>query len=198
MSAVPAANCERSIFQIGERRNGTSAHRDDLCHPAEIGVAHGNRAAGVAAPLIRLQVSKVRIPCNIDTWNCVARLGEERHDLGLVALKENDLNGQMRFLVKVAAHSLPDRHHLRIVGNSSQPDCFAHRLSQFFCPPCQDIPWCGLDVLEERHSQQRLPDELAQNVARRRHDSARMRIAEQAFDVQMLGERRTTANAHRC
>src|SRR5438093_85253 len=54
VSAVSAAKCERPIFQIGERRNGTSANCDDLCHPAEIGVAHGNRAAGVAAPLIRL------------------------------------------------------------------------------------------------------------------------------------------------
>jgi len=87
VSAVSAAKCERPIFQIGERRNGTSANCDDLCHPAEIGVAHGNRAAGVAAPLIRLQVSKVCIPCNVDTWHYIAWLGEECHDLGLVALK---------------------------------------------------------------------------------------------------------------
>ena len=87
VSAVPAAKRERSIFQIGERGNRTSANRDDLGHPAEIGVAHGNRAAGVAAPLIGLQVSKVCIPCNIDTRHGVAGLGEQRHDLRLVALK---------------------------------------------------------------------------------------------------------------
>ena len=39
---------------------------------------------------------------------------------------------------------------------------------------------CELLVLEERYSQQRLPDELAQNIARRGHDCARVRIAEEA------------------
>ena len=107
VSAVSAAKRERSIFQISERRNRASASRDDLCHPAEIGVAHGDRAAGVAAQLIRLQVSKVCIPGNIDTRHGIVRLGEQRHDLRLVALKEYDLNGQMRFLVKIAAASPP-------------------------------------------------------------------------------------------
>ena len=131
MSAVSAAQCERAIFQIrifqiGERRNRTSDNCDDLGHPAEIGIAHGDRSAGVAAPLIRLQVSKVCIPCNIDPWYCIARLGEEREDLGLVTLKENDLNGQVRFFVKVTPHPFPNRNHFRIVGYSSQPDCLAH------------------------------------------------------------------------
>src|SRR5215472_6886502 len=39
VSAVSAAKCERPIFQIRDRRNGTSSGRHDLCHPAEIGVA---------------------------------------------------------------------------------------------------------------------------------------------------------------
>src|SRR5205085_8106559 len=53
-------------------------------------------------------------------------------------------------------------------------------------------------ALEERHSQKQLGDELAQYVARWGHDGARVRIAEQAFDAHMLGERRTPANAHCC
>jgi hypothetical protein len=44
----------------------------------------------------------------------------------------------------------------------------------------------GHPISEERHSEQRLPDELAQNVTGRRHNSARVRIAEQAFNAQML------------
>src|SRR5437016_12549428 len=35
----------------------------------------------------------------------------------------------MRFLVKIAPDPLPNRNHLRIVCNSSQPDCFAHYAS---------------------------------------------------------------------
>src|SRR5207253_4461576 len=42
----------------------------------------------------------------------------------------------------------------------------------------------------------RLADELAQHVASRRHNSARVRVAEQALDAHMLRERRTTTNAH--
>src|SRR5579862_4279935 len=68
VTAVSAANGKGPTFQVGERRNSTPASGDDLGHPAEIGVAHGHRAAGVAAPLVRLQVSEVRIPCNIYTW----------------------------------------------------------------------------------------------------------------------------------
>src|ERR1700693_5746997 len=84
VSAVSAAKCEGSIFQIGEPRNGASGDRDDLGHPAEIGVAHGDRTTGMAAPLIGLQVGKVCVPGNIDTWHGLARLGEESEDLRLV------------------------------------------------------------------------------------------------------------------
>ena len=87
MSAVSAANCERSILQMRQGRNGTSANRNDLCHPTKIGIAHGNRAAGVIAPFIRLQISKVCIPCDIDMWRLLAWLGEKRRHLRLVALK---------------------------------------------------------------------------------------------------------------
>ncbi len=136
VSAVSAAKGERPIFQIRESRNGTSRDGDDLCHPAEIGVAHSDRAARMAAPLIGLQVSKVCIPGDINTRHRIARLREERDDLRLIALKQNDLNGQMRFVVKVAPHPLPNRNHFRIVCNSSHPDCFAHRSPTFSvsCP----------------------------------------------------------------
>ena len=43
----------------------------------------------------------------------------------------------------------------------------------------------------------RLADELAQHVAGRRHDGARMRIAEQTLDVEVLGERCAAAGPHR-
>src|SRR6516225_11445912 len=55
---------------------------------------------------------------------------------------------------------------------------------------------CLSFVLEERHSQKGLANELAQHVASRRHNSARVRVAEQAFDTHMLRERGTAANAH--
>src|SRR5262245_42656752 len=67
VSAVPAAKRKCSIFQIGERGNWTAGDRDDLRHPAQIGVAHGNRAAAMAAPFIGLQVSEVRVPGDVDT-----------------------------------------------------------------------------------------------------------------------------------
>src|SRR5947209_3366652 len=125
----------------------------------------------------------------------------------------------MRFLVKIAPHSLPNRNHFRIVCNSSQPDCFAHSphpsvFTAFFKTLCvfrtrQSQPQKGADAprstrtpclraersasrpfcatfSKQRNSQKQLPDELAQNIAGRRHDSARVRIAEQAFDTQML------------
>src|SRR6266404_6481617 len=108
----------------------------------------------------------------------------------------------MRFLVKVAPHPLPNRYYFRIVCNSSQPDCFAHRLhascQRRFTKPSKSPPCLAKSarqgwgtrrseaLSEERHSQQRLPDELAQNIAGWCHDSARVSIAEQAFDAQML------------
>src|SRR5256885_16244313 len=105
----------------------------------------------------------------------------------------------MRFIVKVAPHPFPNRNHFRIVGDSSHPYCFAHRPPRFASAafdktskytPClaksarQGWGHPSLRILsEERYSQQRLADELAQNVARWCHHSARMRITEQAFDV---------------
>src|SRR3954453_17175420 len=127
VSAVPAAKCERSIFQIRERSDGTSRGCHDLCHPAEIGVAHRDRTTGMAAPLIGLQVGKVCIPGDIDARQGLARLSKERDHLRLVALKEYNLNGKMRLLVEIAPHSLPNRNHFRMVCDSAYPDCLAHR-----------------------------------------------------------------------
>lgn len=53
--------------------------------------------------------------------------------------------------------------------------------------------WCS----EQRYSQNGFADEVAQNIARRRHDGARMGIAEQSLDGQMLGKRSASAHPHR-
>src|SRR5215213_3527219 len=66
MAAVAAAECERPAFQIRDGRNGAASDRNDLGHPAQVGIAHGDRTTGVAAPLIRLKVSEVCVPRNID------------------------------------------------------------------------------------------------------------------------------------
>src|SRR5712671_2357011 len=50
---------------------------------------------------------------------------------------------------------------------------------------------------EQRHSQYRSRDELAQDVTGGCHDGARMGIAKQAFDAHVLRERRAPASAHR-
>src|SRR5512146_13716 len=56
VTAVTAAEGKRSILQICDVRNRATGGRDDLGHPAEIGVAHGDRSTGVTAPLIGLQI----------------------------------------------------------------------------------------------------------------------------------------------
>src|SRR5260370_34412207 len=66
VSAVPAAESERPIFQVGERGNGAAGDGDNLRRPAEIGVAHSDRATGMAAPRLGLQVGKVCVPGDID------------------------------------------------------------------------------------------------------------------------------------
>src|SRR5689334_10016993 len=134
------------------------------------------------APLIGLQVGKVCVPGDIYTRHSLAGLGEKSCDLRLIALKQHDLNREMRFLVKIVPHSLPNRDDLRIVGNSAQPDCFAHN------PPPRNFTKNILStgLLEERHSQKGFPDELAQNISRRRHHSPGVRIAEESLDTQML------------
>src|SRR5262249_13809030 len=108
VSAVPAAQRKRPIFQISESGNRSPGGCDDLRPPAEIGVAHCDRTTLVAAPLISLQVSKVCIPRDIDMRYVLARFGKEGEDLRLVALEKHDLNGKMRFFVKIGSHPLPN------------------------------------------------------------------------------------------
>src|SRR6516164_1623483 len=55
---------------------------------------------------------------------------------------------------------------------------------------------CSALVSEERHSQKRLGDKLAQPTASWRHYSARVRVPEEALDTHMLRERCTPADAH--
>src|SRR5215216_2535376 len=50
---------------------------------------------------------------------------------------------------------------------------------------------------EQRYSQNGLADEVAQNIARRRHHCARMGIAEQSLDGKVLGKRGAAAHPHR-
>src|SRR6267143_1846130 len=87
VSAVSATERERPIFQIRDCRNWATGDRHDLGHPAYIGIAHGDRTTGVAAPLIRLEVGEVCVPGDIDTRHGLAGPGEKREDLRLVALK---------------------------------------------------------------------------------------------------------------
>ena len=69
-----------------------------------------------------------------ETYDALWKVPGQGEDLRLVALKEDDLDGEVRFLVKVAAHALPNRNHFWIVGNGSQPDCFSHRPPQSLIP----------------------------------------------------------------
>src|SRR2546430_2260141 len=83
VSAVSAAKRERSVLQVGQRGDRTSSDGNDLSHPAEIGVAHGDRAAAMTAPFFGLQVSEVGIPGDIDVRQRITCLREERDDLRL-------------------------------------------------------------------------------------------------------------------
>src|SRR6516165_3377157 len=52
VATVAAAEGERAVSQIGKPGNRAAAYRDDLRRPGEIGVAHGNRSASMAAPRV--------------------------------------------------------------------------------------------------------------------------------------------------
>src|SRR5437870_6880706 len=58
-------------------------------------------------------------------------LREERDDLRLITLKEYDVHRQMRFVVKISPHPLPNRDHLWVVCNGSHPHCSAHNSPRF-------------------------------------------------------------------
>src|SRR5262252_3370591 len=65
--------------------------------------------------------------------------------------------------------------------------------TRFEAPPSG----AALSRSEQRYSQDGFADEVAQNVARWRHHSARMSITEQSLDRQMLGKCSAPAHAHR-
>ena len=190
MAAVAAAEGQGAVLEIGKHGHRPAGDRDDLGRPAHVRIAHRDRPATVVAPGIGLDKGEVRIPSDVDARQRLAGHGEEGGDLRLVALKQHHLDRQARFLVKVSSHALPDTDHLRIVCDGTYPDRPAH---DCFSPVTLDIQMRSIRLpsaakrrsalaSEQRYSQDWLADELAQNVARRRHHSARMGIAEQPLD----------------
>ena len=108
-------------------------------------------------------------------------------DLRLVALEQHDLDRQMRLLVKVTAHPFPDRDDLRIVCDRAHPDRAAHGFHLCLLhKSALGSPAIVPKMSEQRHPEHRPADELAQDVARRRHDDAGVGVAEEAFDAGML------------
>jgi hypothetical protein len=126
MAAVAAAESERSSPDIGERGDRPPSDSDDLGHPADISIAHRDRSTTLVAPGIGLEKSEVRIPSDVDARQRLTGQSQEGGDLRLVALKQHDFDGEMRFLVKVPSHALPDTDHLRIVCDGTYPDRPAH------------------------------------------------------------------------
>jgi hypothetical protein len=72
VAAVAAAERQGAVAQIGELSDRTAADRDDLRRPGEIGVAHGNRSADMAAPLVGLQEGEVGVPGDVDARQRIA------------------------------------------------------------------------------------------------------------------------------
>ncbi len=126
MATVAAAEGQGAISKIGKRSDRAAADRDDLSGPADIGVTHGDRPAAMVAPRVGLQIRKVGIPCDVNARHRIAGCGQKGAYLRLVTLEQHDLDWQARLLVKVMSHAFPDRDHLRIVRNSTYPDCSAH------------------------------------------------------------------------
>jgi hypothetical protein len=126
MPAVAAAKRQRPAFEIGKLGDRPAGDRDDLGHPANIRIPHRDRPAAMVAPGISLDIGEVGIPSDVDARQRVTGQGEEGSDLRLVALKQNDFDGEMRFLVKVPSHSFPNCDHLRIVCDGTYPDRPAH------------------------------------------------------------------------
>src|ERR1700730_13143347 len=163
VAAVAAAKGQGAALKIGKLGDRPAGYRNDLGHPAHISIAHRDRSATVVAPGIGLDKSEVRIPSDVDVWQGLARRSQQGGDLRLVALKQHDLDRDMRFLVKVASHAPPDPDPLRIICDGTYPDRPAH---DCFSPS------------KQRYSQDGLADEFAQDISRRRHDSACMGVTE--------------------
>src|SRR5258708_4243724 len=124
--AVASAKRQSAICEVGNLSNWPAGDRDDLGCPADIGVAHGDRPATFVAPRLRLQICKVGIPGDVNARRRIARLCEKRCHLHFITLKQNHLDWQVRFFVKVSPHSLPYTDHFGIVCHGAYPDCSAH------------------------------------------------------------------------
>src|SRR5260370_17849809 len=72
VSAVPAAESERPIFQVGERVNGAAVDVDNLRRPPKIGVAHIDRPTGRASPLSGRQSAKAYVPATTNMRHVLA------------------------------------------------------------------------------------------------------------------------------
>src|ERR1700733_14988224 len=125
MPTIAAPQRQRAISQNSKPNNRSAANRHNLRHPPKIGIAHGDWLATMPAPLISLQVSKVRVPTNINPRQRIARASKERLHLRFITLKQHDLNRQPRLFMKIAAHAFPYRHYLRIIRNGAEPNRLA-------------------------------------------------------------------------
>src|SRR5262249_48419723 len=126
MPAIAAAERQCAAFHVGQRRNRSATDGDDLRGPAEVGVAHRDRSAAMITPGVRLQIRQVGIPRDVYARRQISRPRQKRSNLHLVTLEQHHLDRQIRFFVKVASHTLPDRHDLGIVCNSTYPYYSAH------------------------------------------------------------------------
>src|SRR5262245_47384498 len=183
---------------VRDRDNRAAGRRHNLCHPADIGVTHGNWPAALAAPYIGLQISEIGIPGDINIRHAFAEGLQKCTHLRLIALEEDNFDRKPRFFMKIAAHAFPDRYYLWVIGYGANPNCSTHfgssgarRSVAIFVlgrPSSQS---------EQRQSEHSASDEFAQNVSRRRHDSAGMGVAKQPLHAGMLRERSATTDAHR-
>src|SRR5215472_2915865 len=126
MAAIAAAERERALLDITQPTDRAARRRHDLGHPAEIGIAHGDRPAGAPAPRLGLQKREIRVPADVDAGHGRAGRRQEGLDLRLIALEQDDLDRKIALLVKVAPHAFPDGDHLGVIGNGPHPDRPAH------------------------------------------------------------------------
>src|SRR5262249_25376960 len=141
MAAVAAAESQLAALEIGKTGDGPAGDCDDFGHPAQIRITHRNRPAAALAPHVGLDIGEIGVPADVDARQGIAGRGEEGRDLRLVTLKQHHFDGQMRLLMEVAPHTLPDAHYLRIIGDGTHPDCSAH--------DCSPVHWIS-DALASR------------------------------------------------
>src|SRR5262245_20799267 len=126
MPAIAAAQRKRTTSDVRERGNGAAARRHNLCHPADIGITHGNWPAALAAPYVGLQISEIGIPGDIDVRHAFAKRLQKCAHLRLIVLEENNFDRKPRFFMKISAHAFPDRYHLWVISYGTNPNCSTH------------------------------------------------------------------------